>query len=332
MAGYALETQAPDRLSSAVVARHVFVPYVLVDVVGELEERGLVLAADALWTEVVVGSHLRFVAFFAVLQGVFALVAFEFEQPLVVGLPQLVAHAEQSKTQVMVPGKYFNLLAALEHNVDEGVEILRLLGLLPDLCEDGVPAETLPQEHLLVFGYCAFALVADETDLVGVHEIVAVGEVDLVVLEFDPDDLLDEFVAPPLHDFEGGVELAVEDPDEDEALVGDEVEGDPADFAVGHGVVLEGELAVGEHELGVVLLCALDPPGRVDDHHVELPHFLREQLPVEVPHVAVHEAVAAALPCRLSRLVSRDQRLQVLLVVFPQVFVHEREFEAFHRV
>lgn len=76
MAGYALETQAPDRLSSAVVARHVFVPYVLVDVVGQLEERGFVLAADALGTEVVVGSHLRFVALFAVLQGVFALVAF----------------------------------------------------------------------------------------------------------------------------------------------------------------------------------------------------------------------------------------------------------------
>jgi hypothetical protein len=164
------------------------------------------------------------------------------------------------------------------------------------------------------------------------HEIVAVGEVDLVVLQFDPHYFLDEFVAPSLHDLQRGIQLAIKDPDEDKTFVGDEMEGNSADFAVGHGVVLKGELAVGEHELGVVLLGALDPPWRVDYQHVELPHFLREQLPVEVPHVAVYEAVAVSLPCRLSGLVSSDQRREVLFMVFPQIFVHKREFEGFNSV
>lgn len=55
------------------------------------------------------------------------------------------------------------------------------------------------------------------------HEVVAVGEADFFVFEFDPDDFFYEFVAPLLHDFEGGVELAVEYPKEDESLIGEEL-------------------------------------------------------------------------------------------------------------
>jgi len=48
------------------------------------------------------------------------------------------------------------------------------------------------------------------------------------------------------------------------------------DFAVCHGVVLKGELAVGEHELRVILLRALDAPRRVNEHHLEFAHLLSE--------------------------------------------------------
>jgi hypothetical protein len=76
VAGYALETQTPDGLSSAVVAGNVFMPYILIDVVGQLEEGSFILTANALGTEIVVGSHLGFVAFLTVLEWVFTLVAF----------------------------------------------------------------------------------------------------------------------------------------------------------------------------------------------------------------------------------------------------------------
>jgi hypothetical protein len=62
-------------------------------------------------------------------------------------------------------------------------------------------------------------------------------------------------------------------------------------FAVSHSVVLKGKFAVGKHELGVVLLCALDAPGRVNEHNLKLPDLLRKQLPVEVAHIAVDETL-----------------------------------------
>lgn len=130
----------------------------------------------------------------------------------------------------MVAREDLHLLAALEHDVDQRVEVLRLLRFLAHLGEDRVPADCVPNADTLVLANAAAALVADEADLIGVHEVVAVREVDLLVLELDPDDLLDQLVPPPLHDLDGGVELAVEDPEEDEALVGEEVERDAGDL------------------------------------------------------------------------------------------------------
>ena len=90
------------------------------------------------------------------------------------------------------------------------------------------------------------------------------------------------------------------------------MKGYPGDFAVGHGVVLEGEPAVGEHELGVVLLCALDAPWWVDEHHIKLAHLLHKQSPVEVAHVAVDVGVTEYFICLLPRLFLHFECLQVL--------------------
>lgn len=46
-------------------------------------------------------------------------------------------------------------------------------------------------------------------------------------------------------------------------FIGELFDCDICDFLVGHRVVFEGELAVGEHELTVELLSALYPPRRV---------------------------------------------------------------------
>lgn len=35
-----------------------------------------------------------------------------------------------------------------------------------------------------------FAFVSNEAHLIGMHKVVAVGEVDLLIFEFDPDDFL----------------------------------------------------------------------------------------------------------------------------------------------
>jgi hypothetical protein len=99
----------------------------------------------------------------------------------------------------MVPSEYLDLLAALKHNVDDRVEILGLLRFLPHLRKQGVPTDALP--HLDPFGrtHVPLALVTHQTDLVGMHKIIPVSEVDLLVLQLDPHDLLHQLVTPPLH-------------------------------------------------------------------------------------------------------------------------------------
>ena len=71
------------------------------------------------------------------------------------------------------------------------------------------------------------------------HEIVAVSQVDFLVPQLHPDQFLDKLVTPGLHDFDGGVELRVEDPQEDESFVANEMEGEAFDLLVAHRVVLE---------------------------------------------------------------------------------------------
>ena len=54
MAGYALESDAPDGFTTAMVARDVLMLDVLIHIVGQLEEGGFVFVEDATMAEVVV--------------------------------------------------------------------------------------------------------------------------------------------------------------------------------------------------------------------------------------------------------------------------------------
>ena len=157
-------------------------------------------------------------------------------------------------------------------------------------------------------------LVADQAHLVGVHEVEAVGEEDLLVLELDPDQLIHQLVPPLVHNLETLPKLGVEDPQEDEAVVGQLLNLDVGDVAVAHGVVLQAELAVGEHELRVILLGTLDPPRGVDQHHVEGPHLLREKVPIEESHIAIHKCLRRKIMLPLGHLLdllSLRQEVQV---------------------
>lgn len=81
------------------------------------------------------------------------------------------------------------------------------------------------------------------------HEVIPVGQVDLLVFQLHPDDLLHQLIAPLLHDLQRGVKLTVQDPQKDEALVREQMKWNPSNLAIGHGIVLKRELAIGEHEL-----------------------------------------------------------------------------------
>jgi hypothetical protein len=86
----------------------------------------------------------------------------------------------------VVSCKYLYLSASLEHNIDEAVEIFRFLGLLAYLGKDSIPTNTLPHlELLLILSFLAF--ISHQADLIRVHEVVPVGQIDLFVFEFDPD-------------------------------------------------------------------------------------------------------------------------------------------------
>lgn len=56
VAGDALEANAPNGFAAAVVAAHVFVAHILINVVGQFEEARSILWVDALLAEVEVGS------------------------------------------------------------------------------------------------------------------------------------------------------------------------------------------------------------------------------------------------------------------------------------
>ncbi len=146
-------------------------------------------------------------------------------------------------------------------------------------------------------------LVADETDLVGMHEVVAMSEVYLFIFKFHPNHFFHQLVAPPLHDLKRSIKLTVQDPKEDEAFIREEVQRNAGDFAVGHSVILKGEFAVGKHELGVILLGSLDAPGWVNEHHFKLTNLLCKQLPVEVADIAVDVTLAKHSPSTLLRIV-----------------------------
>lgn len=102
------------------------------------------------------------------------------------------------------------------------------------------------------------------------EEVEPVGDVYLLVLSFNPGKLVHDLVAPLVHALIANVHLRIEDPQEAEPLLGQQLHRDVHYLRVGHRVVVEVELIVGEHEACVVALGSLDPPGRVDLDHLEL--------------------------------------------------------------
>jgi hypothetical protein len=75
---------------------------VLVDLVGELEEVLLVVVVDAGLAEIVVGLVLGLEAFVFGLDLLLAVIAVEVQHPLIVGLAELVADAEDAELEVVV--------------------------------------------------------------------------------------------------------------------------------------------------------------------------------------------------------------------------------------
>jgi hypothetical protein len=149
----------------------------------------------------------------------------------------------------MVSRENFYLSATFEHYIDDRIYVFGFLGFLANLSEDGVPADFFAHGESFGAFFVFGAFVADEADFVGMHEVVPMGEVDLLIFEFDPDDLLNEFISPAFHDLKGSVELTVEDPQEDEPFIGDQMQRNPAYLTVCHGIVLKRKLAVRKHEL-----------------------------------------------------------------------------------
>lgn len=95
--------------------------------------------------------------------------------------------------------------------------------LLAYFCEESVPADSMTDCNLALFGSVFGAFIANKTEFIRMHEVVAMSEVDFFILEFHPHHFFHQFVAPALHYFKRGIELTVEDPEEDEALIREEM-------------------------------------------------------------------------------------------------------------
>ena len=62
-------------------------------------------------------------------------------------------------------------------------------------------------------------LVSNQADLVRMHEIIPMSQVNLLILKFNPYDFFNKFIAPTFHDLNRVVKLAVEYPKKDEAFI-----------------------------------------------------------------------------------------------------------------
>lgn len=220
--------------------------------------------------------------------------------PRHVVLTQLVTETEPTLSQVVVSGEQFYFVGGRHHEVDQGVDLLRLLRLLPNLCNDQIVRDFRVELDVLV----GWALVPYEAGLATVQEVEAMADVNFVILGLDPSQLVDDFVAPLVHAFVADVHLRIEDPQEAEALGGQVLDGDVDDLLVAHGAVLEVELVVRKHEARVVSLGALNSPGWVDVHHLKVAELLDEVLEVEEPEVTVDVGLGVELGLTWSSLLA----------------------------
>lgn len=70
----------------------------------------------------------------------------------------------------------------------------------------------------------------------------------------------------------------------------------PSNLAVCHGIILKGELTVGEHKLGIILLGTLDSPWRIDKYDFKFANFLNEEFPIEISYIAINKSVTYDFP------------------------------------
>ena len=63
------------------------------------------------------------------------------QQPLIVGLTELVAKAKPPEREIIVAGIQLNLLRARKHHLDEFVEFIRLLRFLSDFSDENVAGD-----------------------------------------------------------------------------------------------------------------------------------------------------------------------------------------------
>lgn len=63
------------------------------------------------------------------------------QQPLIVGLTELVAKAKPPEPEIIVAGIHLNLLRARKHQLDEFVEFIRLLRFFPDFSDENVAGD-----------------------------------------------------------------------------------------------------------------------------------------------------------------------------------------------
>jgi hypothetical protein len=117
-----------------------------------------------------------------------------------------------------------------------------------------------------------------------------VSQVDFLVFNLNPDNLINQLISPTIHQFDGCFQLCVENPQEDESAVWQSVNAYLSNIFVAHCVVLQVKLAVWKHELAVILLGTLYSPGRVNQHYIKGSHDVYEKVPIEVLHVTANES------------------------------------------
>ena len=133
----------------------------------------------------------------------------------VVFFTKLVAKREPSGSQVIVPSKQLYLVSRWHEQVDDGVDLLRLLTLLSDFGDDQIVGYFRIKLDILI----TRALVSNKAALRGVQEVEAVRDVYLAIFLLDPSELVNDLVAPLVHALVTDVHLRIEDPKEAKTFI-----------------------------------------------------------------------------------------------------------------
>ena len=167
--------------------------------------------------------------------------------PFFIGLSKFITNAEQPKTKIMISGKYLYRSLSRKHHLNYDVQILRLLRLFSYLGEHCVVHQRTSHFKFLLWAFTFGLLVifvSNETNFIGMHEIITMCKVYFSISKFDPCDLIDKLIAPCLHDLNRRIELRIKNPQENKPFIRDKVKWDSGDLRVSHCVILKGKLAV----------------------------------------------------------------------------------------